>query len=190
MIDNTGADSNNNKNGMRWYIVQTYVGRELAAMEALQSRIATQGWQELFGEIVVPTEDVVEMRGGKKHRSKRKFFPGYLFVQMEMNDDTWYMVRNLPWVSGFVGGNSDHPVPMTEQDVNEILSRIQDGADKPRPKTSFAPGEVVRITEGPFADFDGVVDSVNYEKNRLVVLVSIFGRATPVELEFHQIHKV
>lgn len=177
------------KVGKRWYIIQAYVGRELAVMEALRNRITTHGWQDFFDDIIVPTEDVVEMRGGKKHRSKRKFFPGYVFVKMVLNDDTWHLVRNLPWVAGFVGGTSDRPAPASDKDIEEILARMQDGTDRPRPKTSFAPGEVVRIVEGPFADFDGVVDSVNYEKNRLIVSVSIFGRATPVELEFHQVQK-
>ncbi len=173
----------------RWYIVQAYVGRELAVVEALRTRIAAHGWGDFFGDIVVPTEDVVEMRGGKKHRSKRKFFPGYVFVQMVLNDDTWHLVRNLPWVAGFVGGTSDRPAPAPDKDIEDILDRMQDGVDKPRPKISFAPGEVVRIVEGPFSEFDGVVDSVNYEKSRLTVSVSIFGRATPVELEFHQVQK-
>lgn len=172
-----------------WYIVQTYVGRELAVVEALRSRIKTLGLEALFGEIMVPTEEVVEMRSGKKHRSQRKFYPGYVFVHMVMNEDSWYLVRNLPWVAGFVGGNSERPAPVSNREIERILGRMEDGGIKPHPKTSFAPGEVVRIVDGPFSEFDGVVDSVNYEKNRLTVSVSIFGRSTPVELEFNQVRK-
>lgn len=173
----------------QWYIVQAYVGRELAVVEALRARIKTLGLEKLFGDIMVPTEEVVEMRSGKKRRSQRKFYPGYVFVQMVMNDDTWYLVRNLPWVAGFIGGSSERPAPVSEREIEGILGRVEDGTVKPRPKTSFAPGEVVRIVDGPFSEFDGVVDSVNYEKNRLTVSVSIFGRATPVELEFNQVRK-
>ena len=145
--------------------------------------------EDKFGEIIVPTEEVVEMRGGQKCKSKRKFFPGYVLVQMEMNDQTWHLVRSTPWVMGFIGGPSYKPAAVTDKEINEILQRVQEGAEKPRPKILFAPGEVVRIISGPFSDFDGVVEEVNYEKSRLVVAVLIFGRSTPVELEFTQVQK-
>lgn len=174
----------------RWYIVHSYSGKELAVMRNLKERIKIEKIEDQFGEIVVPTEEVVEMRGGQRCKSKRKFFPGYVLVQMEMNDKTWHLVRHIPWVLGFIGGTSDRPVPVTDAEIDNILQRMQEGAEKPRPKILFEPGEVVRIINGPFADFDGVVEDVNYEKSRLRVSVSIFGRSTPVELEFVQVQKV
>ena len=174
---------------IKWYIVHAYSEKEAAVMSGLRERIRVSGMQGKFGDIIVPTEEVVEMRGGQKCRSKRKFFPGYVLIQMEMNEQTWHLVRNTPWVMGFIGGASDRPTPIADGEIEEILYRMQEGAEKPRPKVLFAPGEVVRVIGGPFADFDGVVDSVNYEKNRLVVSVLIFGRSTPVELEFSQVQK-
>ncbi len=173
----------------RWYIVQAYSGKELVVMAGLRERIKFSAMADKFGNIIVPTEEVMEMRGGQKCRSKRKFFPGYVLIQMEMNEQTWHLVRNTPWVMGFVGGTSDRPTPIADKEIEDILYRVQEGAEKPRPKVLFAPGEVVRVIGGPFADFDGVVDDVNYEKNRLVVSVLIFGRSTPVELEFSQVQK-
>lgn len=173
----------------RWYIVHAYSGKELAVVKNLNERIKLQNMEESFGEIIVPTEEVVEMRGGQKRKSQRKFFPGYVLVQMEMNDKTWHLVRSTTWVLGFIGGTSDHPAPVSDKEIDSILHRVQEGAEKPKPKILFAPGEVVRIISGPFADFDGVVEEVNYEKNRLRVSVSIFGRSTPVELEFGQVQK-
>ena len=174
---------------LKWYIIHSYSGKELAVMDSIRERIKLHDMEDKFGEIIVPTEEVVEMRGGQKCKSKRKFFPGYVLVQMEMNDQTWHLVRSTPWVMGFIGGTSDKPAAVTDKEINEILQRVQEGAEKPRPKILFAPGEVVRIISGPFSDFDGVVEEVNYEKSRLVVAVLIFGRSTPVELEFTQVQK-
>ena len=156
---------------------------------ALEERIERMGLQDKFGEILVPTEEVVEMREGQKRRSERKFFPGYVLVQMEMDDETWHLVKEVPKVLGFIGGSSDRPAPNTEKEADRILQRVQEGVDKPRPKVLFEPGEVVRVTDGPFNDFSGVVEQVNYEKNRLQVAVQILGRATPVELDFGQVEK-
>jgi len=158
-------------------------------MRTLQDRIKRSGMEDKFGEILVPTEEVVEMRDGKKRKSDRKFFPGYVLVQMEMNDDTWHLVKESPRVLGFIGGTSDRPAPISDAEANMILQRVEAGADKPRPKVLFEPGEVVRVIDGPFTDFNGVVEEVNYEKNRLRVSVLIFGRSTPVELEFTQVEK-
>ncbi len=174
---------------MRWYVVHAYSGFENHVVRSLKDRIARSSLQDKFGEILVPTEEVIEMRAGQKRKSDRKFFPGYVLVQMEMNDDTWHLVKEVPKVMGFVGGSSDKPAPITDREAEKILQRVQDGVEKPRPKVLFEAGEVVRVTEGPFADFNGVVEEVNYEKNRLRVAVLIFGRSTPVELEFSQVEK-
>ncbi|MDR1057154.1 MAG: transcription termination/antitermination protein NusG [Coxiellaceae bacterium] len=181
--------SSEKSSNIKWYIIHAYSGKELTVMSNLKERIKLYKMEDKFGEIIVPTEEVVEMRGGQKCRSKRKFFPGYVLVQMEMNDETWHLVKNVPWVMGFIGGTSDKPATVSNKEIDEILYRVQEGTEKPRPKILFAPGEVVRIINGPFADFDGVVEEVNYEKNRLVVSVLIFGRSTPVELEFAQVQK-
>lgn len=174
---------------MRWYVVHAYSGYESHVMRSLKERISRSGLQDKFGEILVPTEEVVEMRAGQKRKSDRKFFPGYVLVQMDMNDETWHMVKDVPKVMGFVGGTSDRPAPISDKEAEKILQRVQEGVEKPRPKILFEPGEVVRVIEGPFADFNGVVEEVNYEKSRLRVAVLIFGRSTPVELEFGQIEK-
>ena len=174
---------------LQWYVVHAYSGFENQVKRALEDRVARAGMDDLFGEILVPTEEVVEMREGTKRRSERKFFPGYVLVQMEMNDDTWHLVKDAPKVMGFIGGTSDRPAPITEREADAILQRVQEGADKPRPKVLFEVGEVVRVTDGPFNDFNGVVEEVNYEKSRLRVSVLIFGRSTPVELEFGQVEK-
>ncbi|MBI2969457.1 MAG: transcription termination/antitermination protein NusG [Gammaproteobacteria bacterium] len=174
---------------LRWYVVHAYSGYEQRVMRTLQDRIKRSGREDKFGEILVPTEEVVEMRDGKKRKSDRKFFPGYVLVQMEMNDDTWHLVKESPRVLGFIGGTSDRPAPISDAEANMILQRVEAGADKPRPKVLFEPGEVVRVIDGPFTDFNGVVEEVNYEKNRLRVSVLIFGRSTPVELEFTQVEK-
>jgi transcriptional antiterminator NusG len=173
----------------RWYVVHAYSGFENQVVRMLQERIQRSGLQELFGEILVPTEEVVEMRDGQKRRSDRKFFPGYVLVQMEMNDDTWHLVKSVPKVMGFIGGTSDRPAPISDREANAILQRVQEGAEKPRPKVLFEPGEMVRVVDGPFNDFSGVVEEVNYDKNKLKVSVLIFGRPTPVELDFGQVHK-
>ncbi len=172
-----------------WYVVQAYSGYEQKVQRSLQERIARYGMEDSFGEILVPTEEVVEMREGKKRRSERKFFPGYVLVQMEMNDDTWHLVKDVPQVLGFIGGKSDRPAPISDKEADAILNRVKEGAEKPRPKVLFDVGQVVRVTSGPFNDFNGVIESVNYEKSRVLVAVQIFGRSTPVELEFHQVEK-
>jgi transcriptional antiterminator NusG len=174
---------------LQWYVVHAYSGFENQVKRALEERVARAGMQDLFGEILVPTEEVVEMRDGTKRRSERKFFPGYVLVQMEMNDDTWHLVKDAPKVMGFIGGTSDRPAPITQREADAILQRVQEGVDKPKPKVLFEVGEVVRVIDGPFNDFNGVVEEVNYEKSRLRVSVLIFGRSTPVELEFGQVEK-
>ena len=174
---------------LRWYVVQAYSGYEKSVKRSLEERIARYNMQPSFGEILVPTEEVVEMRAGQRRKSERKFFPGYVLVQMIMNDESWHLVRSIPRVMGFIGGTSDKPAPITDKEADSILNRVQEGAEKPRPKVLFEPGEVVRINDGPFNDFNGVVEEVDYEKNRLRVEVSIFGRSTPVDLEFSQVEK-
>lgn len=173
----------------RWYVVHAYSGFEKSVQRALAERIARSGMQDKFGQILVPVEEVVEMKSGQKSISERKFFPGYVLVEMEMDDDTWHLVKSTPKVTGFVGGTATKPTPISEKEVEKILQQMQEGVEKPRPKVLFEVGEMVRIKEGPFTDFNGTVEEVNYEKNRLRVSVSIFGRATPVELEFSQVEK-
>lgn len=173
----------------RWYVVHAYSGFEQQVKRSLKERIERKGMQEMFGDILVPTEEVVEMREGHKRKSERKFFPGYVLVQMELNDDTWHLVKDAPKVLGFIGGTGDRPTPISDREADNILQRVQDGVEKPRPKVLFEPGELVRITEGPFNDFNGVVEEVDYEKSKLRVSVLIFGRSTPVELEFGQVEK-
>jgi transcriptional antiterminator NusG len=173
----------------RWYIVHAYSNFEHKVKASLEERIKLMGLEDKFGDILVPTEEVVEMKEGSKRRSERKFFPGYVLVQMEMDDETWHLVKDVPKVLGFIGGSSDKPAPITEAEADQILNRVQEGVDKPRPKVLFEPGEVVRVIDGPFNDFSGVVEQVNYEKNRLQVAVQILGRSTPVELDFAQVEK-
>ena len=173
----------------RWYVVHAYSGFEKHVKRSLVERVKLAEMEEQFGEILVPTEEVVEMRGGQKRKSERKFFPGYVLVQMEMNDATWHLVKDCPKVMGFIGGTADKPAPISDREAAAILQRVEDGVEKPKPKTLFEPGEVVRVVDGPFADFNGVVEEVNYEKSRLQVAVLIFGRSTPVELEFGQVEK-
>ncbi len=173
----------------RWYVVHAYSGFEKKVAAALKERIELHGMQEHFGDVLVPTEEVVEMKGGQKRKSERKFFPGYVLVNMELNDAAWHLVKETPRVMGFIGGKADKPAPITEKEANLILQRVDDSTDKPKPKTLFEPGEMVRVTDGPFNDFNGVVEEVNYEKSRLRVAVLIFGRSTPVELEFGQVEK-
>ncbi len=174
---------------LKWYVIHAYSGYEKQVMQSLRERIKLHGMEDQFGDILVPTEEVVEMRDGKKRKSDRKFFPGYVLVQMAMNDDTWHMVKESPRVLGFIGGTTDKPAPISDAEANSILQRVEDGVDRPRPKIVFEPGEVVRVNDGPFTDFNGVVEEVNYEKSRLRVSVLIFGRSTPVELEFGQVEK-
>jgi transcriptional antiterminator NusG len=174
---------------MRWYVVHAYSGFEAQVRRSMEERVNRMGLQDSFGEILVPTEEVVEMREGQKRRSERKFFPGYVLVHMELNDDTWHLVKDVPKVLGFIGGTGDRPVPITDKEAETILQRVQEGVEKPRPKVLFEPGEMVRITDGPFNDFNGVVEEVDYEKSKMRVSVLIFGRSTPVELEFGQVEK-
>jgi transcriptional antiterminator NusG len=174
---------------LRWYVAQTYSGYEKFVMKALKERVELNHMQDSFGEIVVPTEEVVEMRSGQKRKSERKFFPGYVLMQMDMNEKAWHLVRQTPKVLGFIGGTSERPAPLSQKEADAILKRVEESVDKPKHKIVFEPGEVVRVNEGPFADFNGVVEEVNYEKNRLRVAVLIFGRSTPVELEFKQVEK-
>lgn len=174
---------------MRWYVVHAYSGFENQVVRSLKERIKLYQMEDKFGDILVPTEEVVEMRAGQKRKSDRKFFPGYVLVQMEMDDNTWHLVKDVPKVMGFIGGTSNRPAPISDKEADKILQRVQEGVEKPKPKVLFEPGEVVRVTEGPFADFNGVVEEVNYEKSRLRVAVLIFGRSTPVELEFGQVEK-
>lgn len=173
----------------RWYVVHVYSGFENQVKRSMEDRIRHAGMEERFGDILVPTEEVVEMRAGQKRKSDRKFFPGYVLVQMELDDETWHLVKDVPKVMGFVGGTSDRPAPITEREAMRILDRVKEGVEKPKPKVLFESGEVVRVVDGPFADFNGVVEEVNYEKSRLRVAVLIFGRSTPVELEFGQVEK-
>ena len=173
----------------RWYVVHAYSGFEKSVQRALLERIQRQGMQDLFGQVLVPVEEVVELKSGQKSISERKFFPGYVLVEMEMNDESWHLVKSTPKVTGFVGGTANKPSPISEKEVEKIMQQMQDGVEKPRPKVLFEPGEGVRVKEGPFTDFHGSVEHVNYEKNRLRVSVTIFGRATPVELEFGQVEK-
>lgn len=172
-----------------WYVVHAYSGYENYVKQALEERIHLEKMEERFGEILVPTEEVVELRAGQRRKSERKFFPGYVLVEMEMDDQTWHLVRSTPKVLGFIGGTSDKPAPITTKEADLILHRVRESGDKPKPKVLFEIGEVVRVIDGPFADFNGVVEEVNYEKNRLRVAVLIFGRSTPVELQFDQVEK-
>lgn len=182
----------------RWYVVHAYSGFEHRVERSLKERIARAEMEDRFGEVLVPAEEVVEMRAGQKRKSERKFFPGYVLVQIETNeegktpridDECWHLVKETQKVMGFIGGTADRPLPIKDSEADQILQRVQDGVDKPKPKILFEPGELVRVTEGPFNDFNGVVEEVNYEKSRLRVAVLIFGRSTPVELEFSQVEK-
>lgn len=173
----------------RWYVVHAYSGFEKSVQRALVERITRAGMKEMFGQILVPVEEVVEMKSGQKSISERKFFPGYVLVEMEMNDDTWHLVKSTPKVTGFVGGTATKPTPISPKEVDKIMQQMQEGVEKPRPKVLFETGEMVRVKEGPFTDFNGTVEEVNYEKSRLRVAVTIFGRSTPVELEFAQVEK-
>ena len=173
----------------RWYVVHTYSGFEKSVQRALEDRIKREHMEDKFGQILVPVEEVVEMKSGQKAISERKFFPGYVLVEMEMADDSWHLVKNVPKVTGFVGGSASKPTPITEKEVQALMQQIQEGVEKPKPKITFEAGEMVRVIDGPFTDFNGTVEEVNYEKSKLRVSVTIFGRATPVELEFAQVEK-
>jgi len=182
----------------RWYVVHAYSGFEHQVQRALATRIARAEMQDKFGDVLVPTEEVIEMRAGQKRKSERKFFPGYVLVQIETNeeggipridDESWHLIKETPKVMGFIGGTAERPLPIKDSEADVILRRVQDGVDKPRPKVLFEPGQLVRVCDGPFNDFNGTVEEVNYDKSRLRVAVLIFGRSTPVELEFAQVEK-
>jgi transcriptional antiterminator NusG len=175
--------------GKRWYVVHAYSGMEKSVARTLQERVERAGMQGQFGKILVPTEEVVEIKNGQKTISERRFFPGYVLVEMDMTDESWHLVKNTPKVTGFIGGKANKPTPISEREVQKILSQMQEGVEKPRPKVLFEVGEMVRVKEGPFTDFNGNVEEVNYEKSKLRVSVTIFGRATPVELDFAQVEK-
>ena len=174
---------------LKWYVVHAYSNFENKVKAWLEERIKLHGLEEKFGKVLVPTEEIVEMREGQQRRSERKFFPGYVLVQMDLDEETWHLVKEVPKVLGFIGGSSDRPAPITDVEANSILNRVEEGVDKPTPKVLFEPGEVVRVIEGPFNDFSGVVENVNYDKSKLRVAVQILGRPTPVELEFGQVEK-
>jgi len=174
----------------RWYVVHVYSGMEKSVARALQERIDRAGMQEQFGRILVPTEEVVEMKGGQRTLTQRRFFPGYVLVEMVMTDDTWHLIKSTAKVTGFVGGQGNRPAAISEKEVEKIMAQMQEGVEKPKPKVLFEVGEMVRVKEGPFNDFNGNVEEVNYEKSRVRVSVTIFGRATPVELEFGQVEKL
>ncbi|MEQ1532462.1 MAG: transcription termination/antitermination protein NusG [Sideroxydans sp.] len=173
----------------RWYVVHTYSQFEKSVQRALTERVERNGMQDLFGQILVPVEEVVELKSGQKTISERKFFPGYMLVEMEMTDETWHLVKNTPKVTGFLGGSAMKPSPISQKEVDTIMQQMQAGVEKPRPKVLFEVGEAVRVKEGPFTDFNGMVEDVNYDKSKLRVSVTIFGRSTPVELNFGQVEK-
>lgn len=173
----------------RWYVVHAYSGQEKSIQAALIDRIRRSGMQDKFGDVLVPTEEVVEMKGGQKALSERRFFPGYILVQMEMTDETWHLVKSTPKVTGFIGGSAMRPTPVPDKEVEAIMNQVKEGVEKPKPKVLFEVGENVRVTDGPFTDFNGTVEEVNYDKSKLRVSVLIFGRATPVELDFGGVEK-
>jgi len=187
--EDSAETAKNTNPKLRWYVVQAFSGYEARVQKTLLEHIQVQGLEDLFGEVLVPTEEVVEMRAGQKRKSARKFFPGYVLVQMEMNEQSWHLVKSVPRVLGFIGGTTERPAPITQKEADRILQRLEDSTDKPKPKTLFEPGEVVRVIDGPFVDFNGVVEELDYEKNRIKVSVLIFGRSTPVDLEFGQVEK-
>jgi transcriptional antiterminator NusG len=174
---------------MHWYVVHTYSQFEKSVQRALTERIQREGMQDKFAQILVPVEEVVELKGGQKSISERKFFPGYVLVEMEMTDESWHLVKSTPKVTGFLGGSAMKPTPISEKEVQTIMQQMQAGVEKPRPKVLFEVGESVRVKEGPFTDFNGMVEDVNYDKNKIRVAVTIFGRSTPVELDFGQVEK-
>ncbi|MEW6984589.1 transcription termination/antitermination protein NusG [Colwelliaceae bacterium 6471] len=188
MTEEISTTEENNKPKLRWYVVQAFSGYEARVQKTLIEHIEIHGLQDKFGQILVPTEEVIEMRAGQKRKSARKFFPGYVLVEMAMDEEAWHLVKSVPRVLGFIGGTSERPAPITQKEADRILQRLED-TDKPKPKTLFEPGEVVRVVDGPFADFNGVVEELDYEKNRIKVSVLIFGRSTPVDLEFGQVEK-
>ena len=173
----------------RWYVVHVYSGMEKSVHKAMLERIERAGLQTSFGQVLVPSEEVVEMKGGQKSISERRIFPGYILVEMDLTDETWHVIKNTPRVTGFLGGSGNRPTPISEKEVAKIMSQMEEGVEKPRPKVLFEVGEMVRVKDGPFADFNGNVEDVNYDKSKVRVSVAIFGRSTPVELDFSQVEK-
>jgi transcriptional antiterminator NusG len=184
------ANSSDAASGLRWYVVHAYSGMEKAVERNLRERIDRSGMTPKFGRILVPTEEVVEMKNGKKSVSERRFFPGYVLVEMVMDDDTWHLVKHTSKVTGFVGGARNRPHHISEDEVMKIVNQMQEGVEKPKHKVEWVVGEVVRVKDGPFTDFNGSIEDVNYDKSKVRVSVTIFGRATPVELDFGQVEKV
>jgi transcription termination/antitermination protein NusG len=174
---------------MRWYVVHAYSGMEKSVMRALQERVERAGMQDKFGKIMVPTEEVIEIKNGQKAITERRFYPGYVLVEMDLTDETWHLVKNTNKVTGFVGGKANRPTPISEKEVEKIMAQMVEGVEKPKPKVLFEVGELVRVKEGPFTDFNGSVEEVNYERNKVRVSVTIFGRATAVEMDFAQVEK-
>ena len=174
----------------KWYVVHAYSGYEKKVRDKILEHAEREGLGDAFGRVLVPSEEVIEIRDGKKRKSERKFFPGYVLVEMEMNEDTWHLVKNVPQVMGFIGGTTEEPAPISQREVDRILQRVEEVSSKPRPKVVFEPGEQVRVIDGPFTEFMAVVEGVDYDRNKLQVSVSIFGRSTPVELDFSQVEKV
>jgi len=175
---------------MRWYVVHAYSGFEKSVLKALKERIERAEMQHLFGQILVPVEEVVEIKAGRKALTERKLFPGYVYVEMDMTDDSWHLVKSTPKVTGFLGGVGNRPSPVSPREMEAVLKQIQEGVEKPRPKVLFEVGETLRVTDGPFADFQATVEDIDYDKSRLKVSVLIFGRATPVDVDFAQVEKV
>jgi transcriptional antiterminator NusG len=173
----------------RWYVVHVYSGMEKSVHKAMLERIERAGLQHHFGQVLVPSEEVVESKGGQKSISERRIFPGYVMVEMDLTDESWHVIKNTPRVTGFLGGSGNRPSPISEKEVAKILSQMEEGVEKPRPKVLFEVGEMVRVKDGPFADFNGNVEEVNYDKSKVRVSVAIFGRSTPVELDFSQVEK-
>lgn len=173
----------------QWYVVHVFSGMEKSVLKAMLERIERAALQTSFGQILVPSEEVIEMKGGQKAITERRIFPGYVLVEMDLTDETWHLIKNTPRVTGFLGGSGNRPSPISEKEVNKILSQMEEGVEKPRPKVLFEVGEMIRVKDGPFADFNGNVEEVNYEKSKVRVSVAIFGRSTPVELDFSQVEK-
>ena len=188
-VTESGSDLQSDVSDMQWFVIQAFSGFEKHVQESLREYIRRAAMEDHFSDIEVPTEQVVELRNGQKRTSERRFFPGYVLVRMRMSDEAWHLVKSVPKVSGFVGGTGSKPVPIKDQEAQAILQQVQDGAHNPRPKYTFAPGEVVRVIDGPFKEFSGTVEDVNFEKSKIKVSVSIFGRSTPVELSFSQVEK-
>ena len=173
----------------QWYVVHVYSGMEKSVLKAMLERIERAALQTSFGKILVPSEEVVEMKGGQKSITERRIFPGYVLVEMDLTDETWHLIKNIPRVTGFLGGSGNRPSPISQKEVDKIMSQMEEGVEKPRPKVLFEVGEMVRVKDGPFAGFNGNVEDVNYEKSKVRVAVTIFGRSTPVELDFSQVEK-